>query len=147
MSLNRFFCPTSCVPSSSPQGLMFGYATDETEECMPLTILLAHKLNYRLKELSRNGECPWILPDSKSQVSLLRRTLLWFLSNKEAPRILLHPHLTVRCEFDFSFSALCCRSQWSTKTTWEPWSRCVFTLWSSQSSTSQKSAWRRSDTI
>lgn len=50
------------------QGFMFGYATDETEECMPLTILLAHKLNYRMKELSRNGECPWILPDSKSQV-------------------------------------------------------------------------------
>lgn len=48
---------------------MFGYATDETEECMPLTILLAHKLNYRMKELSRSGECPWILPDSKSQVS------------------------------------------------------------------------------
>lgn len=53
----------------SCQGLMFGYATDETEECMPLTILLAHKLNYRMKELSRSGECPWILPDSKSQVS------------------------------------------------------------------------------
>uniref|UniRef100_A0AAR2IKB6 S-adenosylmethionine synthase n=1 Tax=Pygocentrus nattereri TaxID=42514 RepID=A0AAR2IKB6_PYGNA len=52
------------------QGLMFGYATDETEECMPLTILLAHKLNYRMKELSRNGECPWILPDSKSQVTV-----------------------------------------------------------------------------
>jgi len=51
---------------------MFGYATDETEECMPLTLLLAHKLNYRMKELSRNGECPWILPDSKSQVSLFR---------------------------------------------------------------------------
>lgn len=51
------------------QGLMFGYATDETEECIPLTILLAHKLNYKLKELSVNGDCPWILPDSKSQVS------------------------------------------------------------------------------
>ncbi|XP_076875673.1 methionine adenosyltransferase II, alpha-like isoform X3 [Brachyhypopomus gauderio] len=52
------------------QGLMFGYATDETEECMPLTILLAHKLNYKMKELSRNGECPWILPDCKSQVTV-----------------------------------------------------------------------------
>lgn len=66
---------------------MFGYATDETEECMPLTILLAHNLIYRMKELSRNGECPWILPDAKSQVSLLRRTknkpsLLWFLSDE-----------------------------------------------------------------
>ncbi|XP_046873796.1 methionine adenosyltransferase II, alpha-like isoform X2 [Hypomesus transpacificus] len=52
------------------QGLMFGYATDETEECMPLTILLAHKLNFRIKELSRNGECPWIRPDSKTQVTV-----------------------------------------------------------------------------
>lgn len=59
---------------------MFGYATDETEECMPLTILLAHKLNYRLKELSRNGECPWIKPDSKSQVSHLK---VWKRGNKE----------------------------------------------------------------
>lgn len=50
---------------------MFGYATDETEECMPLTIMLAHKLNYRLRQLSCSGECPWILPDSKSQVRLL----------------------------------------------------------------------------
>ncbi|XP_067114273.1 methionine adenosyltransferase II, alpha-like [Osmerus mordax] len=52
------------------QGLMFGYATDETEECMPLTILLAHKLNVRIKELSLNGECPWIRPDSKTQVTV-----------------------------------------------------------------------------
>ncbi|XP_058869333.1 S-adenosylmethionine synthase-like [Acipenser ruthenus] len=52
------------------QGVLFGYATDETEECMPLTILLAHKLNAKLKELSRNGVCPWIRPDSKSQVTV-----------------------------------------------------------------------------
>ncbi|XP_056322492.1 methionine adenosyltransferase II, alpha-like isoform X2 [Danio aesculapii] len=52
------------------QGLMFGYATDETEECMPLTILLAHKLNYKMKELSKTGVCPWILPDSKTQVTV-----------------------------------------------------------------------------
>ncbi|TNN68174.1 S-adenosylmethionine synthase isoform type-2 [Liparis tanakae] len=52
------------------QGLMFGYATDETEECMPLTILLAHKLNFRIRELGLSGECPWILPDSKSQVTV-----------------------------------------------------------------------------
>ncbi|KAL2100280.1 hypothetical protein ACEWY4_004674 [Coilia grayii] len=51
------------------QGMMFGYATDETEECMPLTILLAHQLNAKMKELSRN-ECPWIMPDSKSQVTV-----------------------------------------------------------------------------
>ncbi|XP_051766693.1 methionine adenosyltransferase II, alpha-like isoform X1 [Ctenopharyngodon idella] len=52
------------------QGLMFGYATDETEECMPLTILLAHRLNAKLKELSKTGVCPWILPDSKTQVTV-----------------------------------------------------------------------------
>lgn len=49
---------------------MFGYATDETEECMPLTIILAHKLNARLAELRRSGELPWLRPDSKTQVNL-----------------------------------------------------------------------------
>lgn len=47
---------------------MFGYATDETEECMPLTIVLAHKLNAKMAELCRNGELPWLRPDSKTQV-------------------------------------------------------------------------------
>ncbi|XP_053548039.1 S-adenosylmethionine synthase [Bombina bombina] len=52
------------------QGLMFGYATAETEECMPLTIVLAHKLNAKLAELRRNGELPWLRPDSKTQVTV-----------------------------------------------------------------------------
>ena len=47
---------------------MFGYATDETEECMPLTIVLAHKLNAKLAELRRDGTLPWLRPDSKTQV-------------------------------------------------------------------------------
>lgn len=47
---------------------MFGYATDETEECMPLTVVLAHRLNQRLAELRRNGEFWWARPDSKTQV-------------------------------------------------------------------------------
>lgn len=51
---------------------MFGYATDETEECMPLTIILAHKLNARLAELRRTGELPWLRPDSKTQVNTAR---------------------------------------------------------------------------
>ena len=51
------------------QGLMFGYATDETEECMPLTVVLSHKLNARLSELRRNGIFSWARPDSKTQVS------------------------------------------------------------------------------
>ncbi|XP_059486394.1 S-adenosylmethionine synthase-like isoform X2 [Neocloeon triangulifer] len=51
------------------QGLMFGYATDETEECMPLTVVLAHKLNEKLGELRRNGTLWWARPDSKTQVT------------------------------------------------------------------------------
>ncbi|XP_061645734.1 S-adenosylmethionine synthase isoform X1 [Phyllopteryx taeniolatus] len=52
------------------QGLMFGYATDETEECMPLTIVLAHRLNSKMAELRRNGIIPWLRPDSKTQVTV-----------------------------------------------------------------------------
>lgn len=52
------------------QGLMFGYATDETEECMPLTVVLAHKLNAKMAELRQNGSVPWLRPDSKTQVEL-----------------------------------------------------------------------------
>lgn len=51
---------------------MFGYATDETEECMPLTIVLAHKLNAKMAELRRDGTIPWLRPDSKTQVSNIR---------------------------------------------------------------------------
>jgi len=51
------------------QGLMFGYATDETEECMPLTIVLAHKLNAKMAELRRSGVLWWARPDSKTQVT------------------------------------------------------------------------------
>uniref|UniRef100_A0A914VKF2 S-adenosylmethionine synthase n=1 Tax=Plectus sambesii TaxID=2011161 RepID=A0A914VKF2_9BILA len=56
------------------QGLMFGYATDETEEAMPLTLLLAHKLNARLHELRRSGVLKWVRPDSKSQVTIEYKT-------------------------------------------------------------------------
>lgn len=52
------------------QGLMFGYATDETEECMPLTIMLAHQLNARMAELRRDHTLPWLRPDSKTQVTV-----------------------------------------------------------------------------
>jgi len=52
------------------QGLMFGYATDETEECMPLTVMLSHHLNAKLSELRRNGTLPWLRPDSKTQVTI-----------------------------------------------------------------------------
>jgi len=52
------------------QGLMFGYATDETEECMPLTVVLSHQLVAKVAELRRSGECAWARPDAKSQVTI-----------------------------------------------------------------------------
>merc|ERR1712156_1321528 len=51
------------------QGLMFGYATDETEECMPLTVTLSHDLNKKMAELRRDGTLWWARPDSKTQVT------------------------------------------------------------------------------
>ena len=47
------------------QGIMFGYATDETDEKLPLTILLAHKLNAALASARRSGSLPWLRPDAK----------------------------------------------------------------------------------
>jgi len=52
------------------QGLMFGYATDETEDLMPLTTVLAHKLNQKLSENRRNGVMPYLYPDTKTQVTV-----------------------------------------------------------------------------
>lgn len=64
---------------------MFGYATDETEELMPLTLQLAHKLNHKLEECRQNGRLPWVRPDCKSQVQkhsfVSEDMYMWFSQN------------------------------------------------------------------
>lgn len=52
------------------QGLMFGYATNETDVLMPAPITLAHRLVKRQAELRKNGRLPWLRPDAKSQITL-----------------------------------------------------------------------------
>ena len=59
---------------------MFGYATDETEECMPLTVTLSHALNRKISDMRRDGTLWWARPDSKTQVFMLTFYKFLFLT-------------------------------------------------------------------
>jgi len=52
------------------QGIMFGYASDETEDCMPLTILMATRLGKKLTDVRKSGKLWWLRPDGKTQVTI-----------------------------------------------------------------------------
>src|SRR5512132_4351636 len=59
------------VGGAGDQGMMFGYASDETDELMPMPIILAHRITRQLAHCRRNGDGDWLRPDGKSQVTVV----------------------------------------------------------------------------
>jgi S-adenosylmethionine synthetase len=53
------------------QGIMYGYATDETPEFLPLAVVLVHKLTRGLEDLRKSNEVPWLMPDGKAQITMV----------------------------------------------------------------------------
>src|SRR5262249_58817586 len=85
------------------QGMMFGYASDETDDLMPIPIWLAHRLAERLAHVRRDGTLPFVRPDGKTQVTIEyednvpKRLCNVLISTQHEPRLnidgTLHPAL------------------------------------------------------